>query len=47
MSKDGAWAGFVRLKLYVNKSAYVRLVERDVLLHTSVAGKSYVWKGVP
>ena len=46
MSEDGAWAGFVPSKSYVVKSAYVCLIERDLLLSTSVAGNSYVLKGV-
>ena len=46
MSKDGAWAGFVPSKSYVIKSTYVCLIESDLLLITSVAGKSSVLDGV-
>ena len=46
MSEDGAWGGFVPSKSYVTKSAYVCLIERDLLLITSVAGKWYVLEGV-
>ena len=46
MSNDGAWGGFVPSKSYVIKIEYAYLIERDFLLSTSVAGKSYVLQGV-
>ena len=46
MSKDGAWGGFVPSKSHVREIAYVYRLERDFLLSSSMAGKSYVVEGV-